>query len=222
MTVNLRLSLTVFTLGFAAESVSGFITLATGATELPFHGLVLALTPAFSALGILLLWLGRHEWNELHRRRVGHVNAAFAATIVATVCAGVPVAYFGLAGGTGSGWVGLEFGAAVAVIFAVTFVTYALVAGHLVGRVGKVAMGVGLAWAVVVSGLIGLALTPEFGTIVRLVGARSLAVGGLFRPILLLDALLAFSYLAFFVAFLDAHHRVAVGRPTGPVPVGTA
>jgi hypothetical protein len=38
-------------------------------------------------------------------------------------------------------------------------------------------------------------------------------VGAIFQPITLLDALLAFSYLAFFIAFVDAHYRVAKGLP---------
>ena len=219
MTVNLRLSLTVFKLGFAAESASGFATLLAGGGQLPFHGLLLALSPAFAGLGILFLWVGRHEWNEVHRRRVRHVNAAFALTIVATFLAGIPVAYYGLVGGgAGPDWLSLEFGAAVAVIFAVTFVTYALVAAHLVGRVGEVAMAVGLGWAIFVSALIGLALSPEFGPIVRAVAARSIAVDAVFQPITLLDALLAFSYLAFFIAFVDAHYRVARGQLPAPEP----
>ena len=72
-------------------------------------------------------------------------------------------------------------------------------------------MGLGLAWAIGISALIGLALTPQLSTIVRSVSARSFALGPVLDPIALLDALLAFSYLAFFVAFVDAHYRVAVG-----------
>jgi len=97
----------------------------------------------------------------------------------------------------------------------VTFVTYALVAAHLVGRLGEVAMGIGLGWAVLLSGLIGIALAPNLQPIVHSVAARNPSVGVLFQPITLLDALLAFSYLAFFVAFVDAHYRVAKGLTPG-------
>lgn len=212
MTVNLRLSLTVFKVGFAAESASGFAALATGAGQLPFHGVILLLSPVFSALGILFLWVGRHEWNELHRTRIGHANLAFTVSLVAIVLAAAPVGYLTFVGApTPPSWLGLEFGVAVALIFGLTFVTYALVAAHLVGRVGEVAMGLGLAWAAGISGLIGLALSPQLGPIVRTVAARSTALASVTQPITLLDALLGFSYLAFFVAFTDAHYRVAKG-----------
>jgi len=106
----------------------------------------------------------------------------------------------------------------------VTFLTYALVAAHLVGRSGEVAMGLGLAWGVIVSGLIGAALAPNLHPIVTAVTGRSTAIVAATHPITLLDSLLAFSYLAFFFAFVDAHYRVAKGlTPEGnPMTPGIA
>jgi hypothetical protein len=212
MTVNLRLSLTVFKVGFAAESAGGFVALLSGSSKLPFNGLLLLLNPVFTAIGILFLWIGRHEWNELHRTRVGYTNLAFAVSLIATILAAAPIGVLSLYGNPSPpSWLGLEFGAAIALVFAVTFVTYALVAAHLVGRAGEIAMGIGLGWAVLLSGLIGLTLAPDIQPIVHSVVVRNPAVGSIFQPITLLDALLAFSYLAFFVAFVDAHYRVAKG-----------
>lgn len=223
MTVNLRLALTVFKVGFAAESASGFVALAGGASQLPFHGFLVLLNPAFTALGILFLWVGRHEWNELHRTRVGHANLAFGLTLLAIVLAAIPVAYLTLVGGaTSGGWPTVLFGAAVGFVFGATFITYALVASHLVGRVGEIAMGVGLGWAVILSGLIGLALSAQIDPIVHLVVSRNISVAPILNPITLLEALLSFSYLAFLVAFSDAHYRVAHGLdkdPLGPAGV---
>lgn len=181
----------------------------TNSSQLPFHGYLALLSPVFSAVGILFLWFGRHEWNEIHRTRVGYANLAFLLNLVAIALAVAPIAYLSLTGRSDStGLLGVEFGASVALVFGVTFVTYALVAAHLVGRWGEVAMGLGLAWAVVISGLIGIDLSPQLGPIVNAVVARSAAVEAATRPITLLDALLAFSYLAFFLAFADAHYRV--------------
>ena len=223
MTVNLRISLTVFKIGFAAESAGGFVALLSGSSKLAFNGWLLLLNPAFTALGVLFLWIGRHEWNELHRTRVGHTNLAFAVSIIATLLAAAPIGVLTLYGNTNPpGWVSLEFGAAVAVVFAVTFVTYALVAAHLVGRLGEVAMGLGLGWAVLLSALIGLALAPDVHSIVVSVAARNPAVASIFQPITLLDALLAFSYLAFLVAFADAHYRVARGVTSDGTPLSRA
>jgi hypothetical protein len=217
LTVNLRLSLTVFKLGFAAESASGFFALASTSHQLPFHGLVIFLGPAFTALGILFLYLGRHEWNELHRTRVRYANLAFVASLAAIALAVAPIAWLAVVQAHGSpGWLGVVFGVAVAFIFAVTFVTYALVAAHLVGRLGEIAMALGLGWAVIVAAAIGLALSGELQPIVQTIVDRSVSVGPIVEPITLLDSLLAFSYLAFFLAFVDAHYRVAHGLTPSP------
>ncbi|MCI4333843.1 MAG: hypothetical protein L3K01_09045 [Thermoplasmata archaeon] len=215
MTVNLRLSLTVFKIGFAAESLSGFVALASASYQLPFHDFLILLGPAFTAFGILFLFLGRHEWNELHRTRIRYAGLAFAVSLVAIALAAVPIAFLAVAGGGGApGWWGVEFGIAVALVFAVSFVTYALVAAHLVGRWGEVAMALGLGWAVLVSAAIGLAISGQLAPIVKTIADRSVALGPIVDPITLLDALLAFSYLAFFLAFVDAHYRVARGLPS--------
>ncbi len=209
--------MTVFKAGFAAESASGFAALLAHSTQLPLHGLLIVLSPTFTAFGLLFLWIGRHEWNELHRTRVGHANLAFAVSLIATALAAIPITYLTLAGNTSpAGWLGIEFGVAVALVFATTFVTYALVAAHLVGRLGEIAMGLGLAWSVLISALIGLALSPELAPIAQSIASRTIALDPIIAPITLLDALLAFSYLAFFVAFVDAHYRVAKGLTTGP------
>jgi hypothetical protein len=206
------LSLTVFKVGFAAESASGFFALASSSGQLPFHGDILLLGPVFTALGILFLYLGRHEWNELHRTRVRYANLAFAASLAAIALAAAPIAFLAVVGANqSSGWLGAEFGIAVALVFAVSFVTYALVAAHLVGRSGEIAMALGLGWAVIISAAIGLALAGQLTPIVQTIAARSGSIGPIVHPITLLDALLAFSYLAFFLAFVDAHYRVARG-----------
>ena len=212
MTVNLRLSLTVFKVGFGVQSASGFAALASNSGQLPFHGYLLVLSPLFSGIGILFLWIGRHEWNELHHTRVRHANLAFAVSLVATALAALPIVYLSSTGGPQPpGWLAWEFGAAVALVFGVTFVTYALVGSHLVGRWGSVALALGLAWAFLISALIGLALTPQLRPIAEAIVTRTPAIDPIAQPIALLDALLGFSYLAFFLAFTDAHYRVAKG-----------
>ena len=216
MTVNLRLSLTVFKIGFAVQSASGFAALASNSGTIPYHGALILLNPLFSVLGIIFLWIGRHEWNELHRTRVGHTNLAFGLSLLATALAAAPVAYLTAVGGpTPPAWLVLEFGVSVALVFGITFVTYVLIASHLVGLFGKVAMAIGLVWAIVLSAAIGIALASQLHPIVSTLLVRSLAIDAITRPIVLLDALLAFSYLAFFLAFVDAHYRVVRGRVPG-------
>jgi hypothetical protein len=214
---NLRLSLAIFQLGFAVECVSGFVVLATHAAQLPFHGLFLLITPAFTAFGVLFLWIGRHEWNELHRTRVRYTNLAFAASLLAIGLAVAPLAYLA-ATHTDSppGWLSAEFGVAAALVIGVTFVTYALVAAHLVGRTGEVAMALALGWTVLVTAAIGIALDPQLAPIAQAVSGGSRSFLPSLSPITTLDALLAFSYLGFFLAFVDAHFRVARGLDPDP------
>jgi hypothetical protein len=220
MPVNLRLSLTVFKIGFLVESASGFAALLTGANHLPFHGYLILLSPVISGVGILFLYVGRHEWNELHLTRVRFAGTAFALNLVAIVLAAVPIAYLTITGAASSSRVWeIVFGTSIALIFGITFVTYALVAAHLVGRVGEIAMGVGLAWSLIISALIGIALSPQLRPLAQSIAARSPALGSVTSPITLFDGLLGFSYLAFFVAFADAHYRVAKGLDPAGAPV---
>jgi uncharacterized membrane protein YidH (DUF202 family) len=212
MTINLRLSLTIFKIGFAAESASGFVALAGGAAQLPFHGYLVLLGPVFTALGILFLWVGRHEWNELHHSRVRHASLVFFGSLAAIALVVAPIAYLALTSPANfTGWLGLEFGLAIALVFGLTFVTYALVAAHLVGPLGRVAMAVGLAWSILVSAFLGLDLSPVLPPIARAILVRAPGSVALPGPVILLDALFAFSYLAFLIAFSDAHYRVARG-----------
>lgn len=200
------------------EGGSGFAAYAAQSTQLPFHGYLLLVGPAFSALGVLFLWIGRHELNELHRTRVGYAGATFVLSLVAIALAAAPIAYLVAVGAADAPeWLELEFGAAIALIFATTFVTYAFVASHLVGRVGSIALRLGLAWALLVAVLIGNALSTQVFPIVLAVNSRSTALDAITHSITFLDALLGLSYLAFFVAFAEAHYRVAKGT----VPAAT-
>ncbi len=218
MTVNLRVSLTVFKVGFAVEAAGGFAALFTQSSQLPLRGYLLLLSPAFSVVGILFLWVGRHELHELHRTRVGYATGAFVVSLLAIALAAAPVAYLVLVGGPAPpSWLQFEFGVAIAMIFGTTFVMYVFVAGHLAGRAGTVAIWAGLAWSLIVSALIGLALASQLFPIVHDVVVRSIAVNSIAHPITFLTGLLSLSYVAFFVGFAEAHYRVAKGvvSPTG-------
>lgn len=213
---GLRTSLAIFQIGFALESFAGFVALSRPGSGLPYHSLILLLSPFFSVLGILWLWIGRSEWNDVHRQRVRSANVAFGASLLAAILAAAIVGYLSYLGPAAPpAWASLAFGTAIASLLALTFVTYVLVASHLVGPIGGVAMAFGLVWALLLSALIGLALSPQLQTIVQDVSSRNLAVGPVFAPVTLLAALFAFSYLAFFVAFADAYVRVGRGRAIG-------
>src|SRR5579871_3679893 len=155
MAPNLRASLTIFKVGFAGEAASGFTALLTGGTDLPFHGYLVLLAPVFTALGIVFLWIGQHEWSELHVSRVRHAGRIFVLSLASIGLVAAPLLYiFATATSEPPLWLSVEFGVAAAFVFGLTFVTYALVAAHLVGPIGEAAIVVGLAWACIVSALI--------------------------------------------------------------------
>lgn len=80
-------------------------------------------------------------------------------------------------------------------------------------------MGLGLGWAVIVSRLMGVTLAPELNPTAGAIITRSSAIAAATQPITLLDSLLAFSYLAFFFAFVDAHYRAAKGLTPEGTPI---
>lgn len=183
------------------------------AAELPFVSL------AFSGLGLLFLIVGRREWNDLHLARVRYATVVFVATLAAVGAAVVPVALLVATGTTDpSSAVRSAFGGAVAAAFALGFATYAIAVTHLVGRPGEIAIGLGIGWAVVVSVEVGAVLARALGQLVAAAAVRSLGVSNALAPVREWDALLAFSYLAFFYAFTEAHHRVRLApRPDLPL-----
>ncbi|HZY70457.1 MAG TPA: hypothetical protein VFF67_05710 [Thermoplasmata archaeon] len=221
MTVNLRLSLAIFSLGFAIEGAGALYSFATHSSQLPGGTLLLFVSPAFTVLGLLFLFIGRHEWSELHRRRVRHAHGAFGLVVLLLILAAAPVAYFGLVAPPGDTppWAAFLFGGAVAGFLFFSYVTYALVVFHLVGGGGKAAVGLAVLWSAVIGAEVGAVLAGQFGTFLLAVRARSLSVAGVAAPVSFELSLLFGAYFLFLAAFLDAHRRVAGSQPTGAPPV---
>lgn len=219
MTVNLRLSLAVFSIGFAIQVAGDVYALAVTGTSLGNRGYLLALGPAFTLLGLLFLWVGRHEWNELHRRRVRHAHLAFLASVLFLVLAIVPLVWAVLLASTSlPAWAHLLFAIGIAGTFFLTFLTYALVVFHLIGPPAKIAVLFGLVWSAGIAILIGLALDAHLSRIVGAILQRSLAFGSILSPISILEAYLVVTYLILLAAFVHAHRRIARGAPTDDAP----
>jgi cellulose synthase/poly-beta-1,6-N-acetylglucosamine synthase-like glycosyltransferase len=216
MTVNLRLSLAVFSVGFAIQAAGDAYALAVGNTTLGHRELLLLLGPAFTVLGLLFLWVGRHEWNELHRQRVRHAHLSFFASLVFLALAVTPLAWAAVLGyGSLPLWAHVLFAVGIAGTFSLTFLTYALTIFHLIGPAAKAAVILGFLWAVGVAFLIAAALDQRLSTIVSAVLQRSLSFGTVFSPVSALEAYLIVTYLIFLAAFVHAHRRIVRGVPTG-------
>ena len=220
MTANLRASLAIFSVGFAIEGVGEFYAWVTGSTRLPTNGLFLFVGPIFTVFGLLFLFIGRHEWNEIHHQRVRHAHLAFGLSVLSFAGAALPIAWYGFyRPGSPPLWVASEFGAAVAGILLFSFVTYFLVVFHLVGRPGQGTLIAALAWSLGVSGFAGVVFAANIDTYLSIVRTGAGNVTALAGPLSGVLAYFFLSYFLLFAAYADAHRRVARGLETAETTV---
>jgi hypothetical protein len=214
MALNLRLALTIFTIGFAAEVAGGVYLALRSVLPVSNSGFLLLLNPAFTLIALLFLWIGRHEWSELHENRVRHAHWAFALSILFFALAAVPVALpVAFPSVTLPAWFQFEFAVAIAGTFALTFVTYALVVTHLTGIGGKFLVVLAVGWGTFIAFQIGVVLSNQLPTITQLALARSLSVTAIATSITAQEVYLTVTYFLLLVAYVDAHRNVAAGHP---------
>lgn len=224
MTTNLRISLAVLSAGFAIEGAGEAYSLVSTGSLLPSTSVVFLLSAAVTVVGLLFLFLGRHEWNELHRARARRTNQIFVLSLLGGFIAAAEVAYLYLNPSVGTPvWAEVLFGAALGSLVFGTFATYAYLVFHLVRRPSKIVLLASAVWAFAVSAYIGRDLALALPAIMTLVAARSLTVEGLVGPVDYLASYLFVSYFLLFAAYLDAHAVVARGPPTdATAPVASA
>ncbi len=218
MTTNLRISLTILTVGFAIEGGGELYSVLSGGKFHPGVNLLFLVPIAMTLAGLLFVWVGQHEWNELHRARVRQAHAVFALSLVGAVVAGALLAALVLVPSLGTPlWAEGLFGAAVGSLVLGTFITYTLLIFHLVARPSKALLLASLLWSLLVAGLVGAAIGAHLPTVVGLVQNRSLTLPAFLSPIDALASYLFVSYFLLFAAYLDAHRAVLQGSPT-PAP----
>ncbi len=214
VTTNLRISLTILSVGFAIEGAGEAYSLASTGALLPGTSIVFLLSTAVTLLGLLFLFLGRHEWNELHRSRAARTNQIFALSLLGGFIAAAEVAYLAAYPSVGTPiWAEVLFGASLGSLVLGTFVTYAYLVFHLVGDPSKIVLVASAVWALIISAYIGRVLAGDLPTILSAVQDRSLTVERLVAPVDYLASYLFVSYFLLFAAYLDAHMVVARGRP---------
>ncbi len=219
MTVNLRVSLTILSLGFGIEGGGELYAFLSHGSYRPGINLLFFVPVAVTLAGLLFVWIGQHEWNELHRDRVRTAHRVFALSLLGGVVAGAIVTILWLepAWGTPS-WAQISFGVAAGSLVLGTFVTYALLVFHLVARPSKAALLASIAWAFLVAGLIGNALGLHLGEIVALAAQRSATVPQFLGPVSSLSSYLFVSYFLLLAGYLEAHRTVARGPTAEPAP----
>ena len=217
------MSLTILSLGFAIEGASDLYSFLTHGQYRPGASILFALPVAMTVVGLLFVWIGRHEWNELHHQRVRHAHRAFALSILGGVVAGGVVGLLYVVPTLGVPlWAEILFGAGAGSLVLGTFVTYVLLVFHLVGRPSQAVLGASIAWSLLVSGLVGSVLAGHLGSIMDLARTHRSTVPGFVNPIDALASYLFVSYFLLFAAYFEAHLRVAGGPPSkgGPAAAG--
>jgi len=209
MVTKLRLTLAILLVGFVIEGAIEAFTYLSHSYELPYSSLIFILGPFVTLSGLLVLWIGRFEWDEILSRRFRHAHRSFVLNILAIALAIVPVVWYGYKS-TASipSWVNWEFGAAIVASLFLTFATYVLIAFELTALAGRALLFVAMSWAGVVSILVGQALAHDLGTIVQIVQTRSMDFRPLSESIASYESYLAVTYALLIIAYLDAYHRV--------------
>ncbi len=212
MAPNLRLSLTIFSVGFAIESGVDLYHVLTGTVQLIAGSSLFLVGTVATVLGLLFLWIGRHEWNEVHVQRVRHAHLAFATSVVLAAAAVGPAAYYGYVSPDAlPWWLGAEVGAAVAISLLVTVWMYIVIVYHLVAWPGKAILGLSLFVAVPVAVLFGQSIMINLPSYLHSATSSPMGVLPLVEPALNLLSWLFASYVLLLAAFADAHRRVARG-----------
>jgi len=222
MSLTLRVSLTIFSIGFAIEGSGELYSVLTGGRFRPGVNLLFLLPVVMTVAGLLFVWIGRHEWGELHRDRVRQAHIVFGLSVLGAAVAGAVLAVLVFWPSLGvPAWAEVLFGASAASLVLGTFVTYVYLVFHLVGPASRGILAASILWSLAVSALIGLTVAVNLAPIVGLVQHRQPVIPGFVSPLDSLSSYLFLSYFLLLAAYVDAHRRVASGaRP--PTARGSA
>jgi hypothetical protein len=217
VTTNLRISLTILSLGFAIEGGGEAYSVLTRGTLLPSTSIVFLFPAVMTLIGLLFLLIGRHEWSELHHQRVRRANMIFALSLLGGFIAAAEVSILAFYPGIGTPeWASILFGASLGSLVFGTFVTYGQLVFHLVSRPSKVVIVASLLWALGVSALVGYDLAGDLPAVMGLIATRSLSLESLVAPVSYLSSYLFLTYFLLLIAYVDAHVTVARGLPASP------
>jgi uncharacterized membrane protein YidH (DUF202 family) len=225
MAPNLRLSLTIFTIGFVIEAGVNAYDILTGTSKGTTGETLFIIGAVATLLGVLFLTLGRHEWNELHRQRVHHAHLTLIVTILLGAAAAGPVAYYAYMSGLAiPSWLAYEVGAAVAGSLFFSFVLYAIIVYHLLGTTGRAILVLALVAAVPVVGVVGYHIAGDLPTYLEKARTSPTKLVALIEPVIAYLSYMFLAYALFAVAYIEAHRRVAKGQvpaDVSGVPPGT-
>jgi hypothetical protein len=215
MTRSTRLALATFALGFVVEA-------GTEAYQFFAHGYRTQAWPGFyyvglgtTVAGFYLIYRGRGEWTDSHRRLVKHGHRAAWAALALFAVATVLIVVAGLAFGTHSGaplWLEALVGGAVAVAFGNFFLGLLLIVYRLVGPLGRALALAAFVWSLGVALLTGWIVGQEYVSLLQQFVSDPLTLVASFAPLAFAMAPLFVTYFLLTGAYLDALHRIRERR----------
>jgi hypothetical protein len=213
MTRNLRLSLTILSLGFAIEGAGELYAFLSGGRFRPGVNLLFVFPVAATLTGLLFVWVGQREWSAVHRRRVRQAHTVFGLSVLGAAAGAATVAALVLVPSLGVPlWARVVFGAALGAFLLGTFVTYGLLVVDLVGRPSRAIVLVAQAWAMLVAAFVAATMATDLPSVVALAGRRSLTLPAFVAPLDALASYLFVSYFLLLAAYVDAHRILLRGR----------
>jgi hypothetical protein len=218
LTRRIRLALWTFLVGFIVEGGTEAYQFASFGRSvwIGFYYVGLATT----GVGFYLMYRGRQEWTEIHRRSVRRGHQFLRTALVMFIGAVAAIAVLGwLAGPSGRAgpppvvvWV---VGGLVALSFGNFFLSLVILVERLVTLVGRVISWVAFAWSLGVSVLTGYSVGNHFLILLHQFVTNPLGLIVSFAPLAFTIAPLFVAYFLFAAAYLDAlrHLRKSAPRP---------
>lgn len=212
-----RLGLVTFAIGFVVEGATEtFQFFANGYTATSWAGFYyfgLATTIA----GFYLIYRGRTEWTDEHRRLVRHGHRAAGFSLAFFAAGTLAIAVVGGVSGTAAGapfWIEALVGGAVAFAIGNFFLGLLLVVYRIVGPIGR-SLGIGaFAWSLGIAGLTGWMVGQKFLTLLGEFVTNPLNLVAGFAPLAFTMAPLFVTYFLLTAAYWDAYRNLA--SPAGP------
>ncbi|MCI4352660.1 MAG: hypothetical protein L3K14_04650 [Thermoplasmata archaeon] len=213
MTRAIRLALATFVVGFVVEggteTYQFFSVGYSGQAWIGFYYIGLVTT----GIGFYLMYRGRHEWTESHRRSVRRGHRFLWVALVMFLGAAGAIAGLGLverSSGTGGPpaivvWI---VGGLVAVAFGNFFLSLVVLVERLVGPVGRVISWVAFAWSLGVAVLTGFLVGNGILTLLHQFVTNPLGLIASFAPLAFVIAPLFVTYFLFAAAYSDAYRRL--------------
>ncbi len=212
MTKRTRLALATFAIGFVVEG-------ATEAYQFFSHGYLAQAWPGFyyvglgtTAAGFYLIYRGRSEWTDAHRRLLRHGHRAAWAALALFAAATLTIVVAGLTFQSSQGvplWLEALVGGAVSVALGNFFLGLLLVVYRLVGPVGR-ALGVtAFAWSLGVALLTGWIVGQQFLSLLQQFLTDPLRLVASFAPLAFAMAPLFVAYFLLTATYWDAFHQMS-------------